>query len=89
MTRFHALLHCPNDKLRVAREAAWEGKDPGGVRIFLANHSWEKRLLRSLGLSGVGRVADGVDEEEIRAKRLDGWIIWEAEEREPPRGPNG
>jgi hypothetical protein len=24
------------------------------------------------------------DEEEARAARLDGWIIWEAEKREPP-----
>ena len=23
---------------------------------------------------------DGIDEEEARAARLDGWIIWEAEE---------
>jgi len=34
-----------------------------------------------LELSGVGRVVEGVDEEETRAARLDGWVVWEAEER--------
>jgi hypothetical protein len=29
MTRSHALLHCPNPKLRAARVEAWEGKTPG------------------------------------------------------------
>jgi hypothetical protein len=28
MTRSHAFLHCPNERLR-ARAKAWEGKDPG------------------------------------------------------------
>jgi hypothetical protein len=46
MTRSHVLLHCPNDKLRTAREEAWEDKDSGGVRVLLANRRWEKRLLR-------------------------------------------
>jgi len=55
MTRSHVLLHCLNDGLRVAREKAWEGKDPGGVRVLLANPRWEKRLLRFLELSGAGK----------------------------------
>jgi hypothetical protein len=87
MTRSHALLHCPNDRLRAAREDAWEGKDPGSVRVLLANPRWEKRLLRFLELSG-GRVVEGVDVEETRATRLDGWITWETVEREPLRGPS-
>jgi hypothetical protein len=37
MTRSHVLLHCPSDKLRAAREEAWEDKDPGGVKVLLAN----------------------------------------------------
>jgi hypothetical protein len=38
----------------------------------------ERRLLHFLELSGVGRVMDnGEDEEEARAARMDGWIIWE------------
>jgi hypothetical protein len=53
MTRSHILLHCPNDKLRAAREAAWASKDPGDVRVFLENSRWEKRLLRFL--SGLPR----------------------------------
>jgi hypothetical protein len=30
-------LHCPSARLRAAREKAWEGKDPGGARVLLAN----------------------------------------------------
>jgi hypothetical protein len=42
---------------------------------------WEKRLLRFLELSGVGRVvADGSDEDGAWARRMDSWIVWEAEE---------
>jgi len=36
------------------------------------------QILRTLG---VGRVMDdGLDEDETRATRLDGWIIWETNE---------
>jgi hypothetical protein len=55
MTRSHVLLHCPNAKLRAAREKAWEGKTPGGVRVLLANPRWERRLVKFLELSGDGR----------------------------------
>jgi hypothetical protein len=55
--------------------------------VLLANPRWEKRLLHSPELSGVGRVmGNGEDEEETRAARMDGWIIWENKEnmvREP------
>jgi hypothetical protein len=45
---------------------------------FLANPRWEKRLLRFLELSGAGRmVANGEDEEEAWARRMDEWIVWE------------
>jgi hypothetical protein len=74
-------------RAKATREKAWEGKE-GGVRVLLANPRWEKRLLRFLKLSGVWRVMDdGEDEEEARAARLDGCIIWETKEREPLRGP--
>jgi hypothetical protein len=64
MTRSHVLLHCPNAKLRAARAEAWEDKNPGGVRVLLANPRWERRLVKFLELSGVGRVmADGTDED--------------------------
>jgi hypothetical protein len=47
----------------------------------------QRKLLRFLELSGVGRVTEqGVDEEEAHATRLDGWIIRETEEREPLGG---
>jgi hypothetical protein len=56
-------------------EEAWEGKNPGGVRVLLSNTQWESRLLELLELSGVGRIVeDGADAEEAWAARLDGWI---------------
>jgi hypothetical protein len=64
-------------------------KKPGGVlpwsvRMLLANPQWEKRLLHFMELSGVGRVMDhGENEEETRAERMDGWIIWEHRDRVP------
>jgi hypothetical protein len=83
MTRSHVLLHCPNAKLRVARMEAWEGKDPGGVRVLLANPRWERRLVKFLELSGVGRVmANGTDEDGAYAARMDEWVRW----KEQPQG---
>jgi hypothetical protein len=87
MTRSHVLLHCSNAKLRAARTEAWEGKDPGGVRVLLANPRWERRLVEFLELSGVGRViADGTDEDGAYAARMDEWVAWEAVEGTAPRG---
>jgi hypothetical protein len=49
MFRSHVLLHCPNDNSRAAR--------------IIANPRWERRFLKFLELSGVGRVmADGTNE---------------------------
>jgi hypothetical protein len=74
-------LHCSAARVRAAREEAWESKDPGSIRVLLSNPRWERRLLRFLELSGVGRVMDdGADEEETRAARLDRWIPWRVEE---------
>jgi hypothetical protein len=87
MTRSHVLLHCPNARLRAARIEAWEGKDPGGVRVLLANPRWERRLVKFLELSGAGRVmADGTDEDGAYAARMDEWVAWETVERAAPRG---
>jgi hypothetical protein len=86
MTRSHALLHCPNATLAAARVEAWEGRNPGGVRVLLASPRWESRLLRFLELSGVGRfVEGGKDEDEAHASRMDGWVVWEAEAEEERR----
>jgi len=41
------------ERLRAARVEAWEGKNPGGVRVHLPNPRWERRFLKFLGLSGV------------------------------------
>ena len=81
MIRSYVLLHYPKAKVRAVREEAWEGKGPGSIGVLLSNPRWERGLIRFLELSGVGRVMDdGIDEEEVRAARLDGRIIWEAEE---------
>jgi hypothetical protein len=66
---------------------AWEGKDPGGVRVLLANPRWERWFVKFLELSEVGRVmADGTDEDGARAARMDEWVVWDATERTAPRG---
>jgi len=46
MSRSHVLLHCPH--FVAARAEAWEGKNPGGIRVLLANPRWERRLCRFL-----------------------------------------
>ena len=56
--------------LRAARAEAWEGKDPGSIRVLLYNPRWERRLLHFLGLSGVGRLV------EMRAWRKPGQPGW-------------
>jgi len=87
MARSHVLLHCPNLKLRAARVEAWEGKNPGGVQVLLANPRWERRFVRFLEFSGVGRVVeDGTDEDNAHAARMDEWVVWEAAEERAPRG---
>jgi len=60
---------------------ACEEKNPGGVRVLLANPRWERRFARFLELSGVGRtMADGADEDGTHAARMSEWIAWETEE---------
>jgi hypothetical protein len=87
MTRSHVLLHCPNERLWTARAEAWEEKDPGGVRVLLANPRWERQFVKFVELSGVGRVmADGMDEDGVRAARMDEWVVWDATARTAPRG---
>jgi hypothetical protein len=75
-TRSHVLLHCPSAKLRAAtRKEAWGGKRPGGVRVLPANPRRERRFIKFLELSGVGRlVADGTDEDGAHAARMDEWV---------------
>jgi hypothetical protein len=87
MTRLHVLLHCPNAKLQAARMEAWEGKNPGGVRVLLANPRWERCLVKFLELSGMGRVmADGTDEDGAYAASMDDWVAWETVDSLAPRG---
>jgi hypothetical protein len=64
-----------SDDSEAARVEAWEGKDSGGVRVLLANSRWERRFVKFLELSGVGRtMADGADENGARATRMDEWM---------------
>jgi len=77
MTRSH-VLHS-------ARVEAWEGKEPRGARVLLASPRWERRFLKFMELSGVGRVmADGTDEDGAYTAKMDEWVVWEAEERVAP-----
>jgi hypothetical protein len=81
MTRAHVLMNCRNPQVAAARAEAWEGKHPGSVWRLLADPRWEKRFVRFLELSGVGRtLADGTDEESAYAARMDTWIAWETED---------
>jgi len=87
MTRSHVLLHCRAYRLRIAREEAWEGKEPGSIRVLLGNPRWERRLLGFLEMSRVGTVMDdGTDEDQERVERMDQWIAWEVEERMEAQG---
>jgi hypothetical protein len=55
-----------------ARAEAWEAKHAGSVRRLLADPRWEKRFVRFLELSGVGRtLADGTEEESGYAARME------------------
>jgi hypothetical protein len=63
------MLHCPSAKLRTARAKAWE---VGGVRVLLANPRWERRFVKFVELSGVGRVM--ADEDGAYAARMDDWV---------------
>jgi hypothetical protein len=84
MTRSHVLLHCYGENLRDARRQAWSDANPSGIRTLLASPRWESRLLNFLELSGVGRIVEnGTDEEEARAARMDGWVVWDHRVREP------
>jgi hypothetical protein len=80
MTRNYTLLHYSNSRLVEARRATWEleDKSPGGLKVLLSSPRWERRLLRLLELSGVGRIVEDEAGEERGATRPDGW---EAEER--------
>jgi hypothetical protein len=78
MIRSHVLVHCSSARMSAARMEPWEGRDPGGLRVLLANPRWEKRLLTFLPLSGAGRIVEnGEDEEEAWARRMDYWMVWE------------
>jgi hypothetical protein len=78
-------LHSPNASLMKARAEIWEGKDQGGFTVLLVNPRWEKRLLSFLAATGVEKAIDGMDVEETRTTRMDGWIPWEVGEGTAPR----
>jgi len=76
MSRSHVLLLCPNARLVAAQEEAWEGKDPGSIRVLLANPPLGE-ILAVLG--AIRSRKDGTDN---RAACMDGW---EAEEEDTRR----
>ena len=67
-----------NPRLVAARPEAWEGKDPGGARVLLANPGGEA-VCSFLGAVWGGRtMADGTGEESAHAARMDGWAMRKA-----------
>ena len=57
---------------------------------FFSRHllsKWERRIVRFLELSRVGRMmADGTDEESAHATRMDEWVVWETRRGREERG---
>jgi hypothetical protein len=92
MSPAYVLMNCRNPQVVAHGVEAWEGKNPGSVWRLLADPRWEKRFVRFLELSGVGRtLVDGTVGESAYAARMDTWIAWETEdvvevERSTPRG---
>jgi hypothetical protein len=63
------------------------GKEPWKCGSATGNPRWERRFVKFLELSGIGRVmADGTDEDGAYAARMDEWVAWESVERAAPRG---
>jgi hypothetical protein len=50
LVRLHCHIQCYNDRSRIARAEAREGKDPG--RVLPVNQGWKSRFLGFLGFSG-------------------------------------
>jgi len=45
--------------------------------VLLANPRWERRFVKFLELTGVGRtMADGTDEDGAHVARMDEWVAW-------------
>ena len=60
---------------------------PGSGRLRSANQRQEWRFYEFLDMCVVGRkMTDGMDEDNAHAQRMDGWVMWEMEERNEPRG---
>ena len=63
------------------------GKEPRGFRAPLANPRWERRFVRFLELSGVGKtMKDGTDDESAYPSRMDEWVAWETRRGRQERG---
>jgi len=80
MTRSHVLLHCPimtSSRQQERRRGRESTREASGC--CWPNPRWEKRFVRFLELSGVGRtMADGTDEDGARAAKMDEWVVWES-----------
>jgi hypothetical protein len=82
----YVLLKCPS--LEDARREAWVDNTAGAftkpspIGALLGNPRWEKRLLKFLAISGVGKIGpEKVDDEIRRITKYDEWhnLVDEAE----------
>jgi hypothetical protein len=77
----------PACQIAAASVETWEDNNSGGVRVLLADLTWEKRLVQFLEPSRVGRVmAEGTDEDGAYAARMDEWVALETVKGTTPSG---
>ena len=79
MARSPALFHFSSAGLVKARQTAFESKSPGCLKVLFSSPRWERRLLRFLELSGVGKTV------EDAVKRRGGPPGWTGKQRKVPR----
>jgi hypothetical protein len=78
MTRTHVLLRCPT--FEAVRREVWKDQTtgtftrPGSIGTMLGNPQWEKRLLKFLENTTIGKVGpDKIDDEIRRITTYEEW----------------
>jgi hypothetical protein len=91
MTRTHVLLRCV--AFEEFRRETWtdpltgEFTHPSSIGQLLGNPRWEKRLLKFLQRTKIGRIGpDLIDDEIRRVTRYEGWTDLVPDERSIDRG---
>jgi hypothetical protein len=91
MTRTHVLLRCV--AFEEFRRETWtdpltgEFTRPSSIGQLLSNPRWEKRLLKFLQRTKIGRIGpDLIDDEIRRVTRYEGWTDLVPDERSIDRG---